>query len=129
MNNIDLMNYWFESSDSDYETMEVLYKNKKNTWCLFLGHLVIEKILKGLYAKSNEENPIVPKIHNLILLSQKVNLEVPEEIRKRIQVINTFNISARYDDYKKSFEEKCTDEYTTEQIENIKEVRKWLKEQ
>lgn len=31
MNNIDLMNYWFESSDSDYETMEVLYKNKKNT--------------------------------------------------------------------------------------------------
>ena len=28
MNNIDLMSYWFESSDSDYETMEVLYKNK-----------------------------------------------------------------------------------------------------
>lgn len=129
MNNIDLMKYWFESSDSDYETMEVLYKNKKNTWCLFLGYLVVEKLLKGLYARSNEENPIAPKIHNLILLSQKANLEVPEEIRKRIQVINTFNISARYDDYKKSFEEKCTDEYTTEQIENIKEVRKWLKEQ
>ena len=129
MNNIDLMSYWFESSDSDYETMEVLYKNKKNTWCWFLGHWVVEKLLKGLYARSNEENPIAPKIHNLILLSQKANLEVPEEIRKRIQVINTFNISARYDDYKKSFEEKCTDEYTTEQIENIKEVRKWLKEQ
>ena len=63
------------------------------------------------------------------MLSQKANFKVPEEIRKRIQVINTFNISARYDDYKKSFEEKCTDEYTTEQIENIKEVRKWLKEQ
>ncbi len=71
MNNIDLMNYWFESSDSDYETMEVLYKNKKNTWCLFLGHLVVKKLLKGLYARSNEENPIAPKIHNLILLSQK----------------------------------------------------------
>ena len=106
MNNIDLMKYWFESSDSDYETMEVLYKNRKNTWCLFLGHLVIEKLLKGLYAKSNSENPIAPKIHNLILLSQKANLEVPDEIRKRIQVINTFNISARYDDYKKSFEQK-----------------------
>lgn len=109
--------------------MEVLYKNKKNTWCLFLGHLVIEKLLKGLYSKTNPENPIAPKIHNLILLSQKANLEVPDEIRKRIQVINTFNISARYDDYKRSFEEKCTDDYTAEQIENIKEVRKWLKEQ
>ena len=128
MNNIDLMNYWIESSDKDYEVMKVLYENKKYSWCLFIGHLVIEKLLKGLYAKNNVESPTAPKIHNLILLSQKSNLEVPEDIRKKIQVINTFNISARYDDYKKSFDEKCTDEYTTEQIKNIEEVRKWLKE-
>lgn len=101
MDSADLTRYWFESSDSDFETMEVLYNNKKNTWCLFIGHLVIEKLLKGLYAKNNPENPIAPKIHNLILLSQKANLEVPTEIRKKIQIINTFNISARYDDYKK----------------------------
>ena len=44
-------------------------------------------------------------------------------------VINTFNISARYDDYKKTFEEKCTNEYTTLQFKNIEEVQKWLKEQ
>ena len=129
MNSIDLMKYWFESAESDYETMKVLYNNKKNTWCLFIGHLVIEKLLKGLYAKNNSENPIEPKIHNLILLSQKANLEVPNEIREKIQVINTFNISARYDDYKRSFDEKCTDDYTTEQIKNIEEVQKWLKEQ
>ena len=44
-------------------------------------------------------------------------------------IINTFNISARYDDYKRSFDEKCTDEFTKKQVENIKEVQKWLKEQ
>lgn len=129
MNNIDLMKYWFESSDNDYETMKILYDNKKNTWCLFIGHLVIEKLLKGLYAKNNSENPLAPKIHNLILLSQKANLDVPNEIREKIQVINTFNISARYDDYKKSFDEKCTDDYTKKQVKNIEEVQKWLKEQ
>ena len=129
MNNIDLMKYWFESSDSDFDTMKVLFENHKNTWCLFIGHLVIEKLLKGLYAKNNPENPISPKIHNLILLSQKANLEVPKEIKEKIQVINTFNISARYDDYKKTFEEKCTNEYTTLQFKNIEEVQKWLKEQ
>ena len=129
MNNIDLMKYWFESSDSDFDTMKVLFENHKNTWCLFIGHLVIEKLLKGLYAKNNPENPISPKIHNLILLSQKSNLEVPNEIKEKIQVINTFNISARYDDYKKTFEEKCTNEYTTLQFKNIEEVQKWLKEQ
>ena len=88
-----------------------------------------KKILKGLYAKNNPENPIAPKIHNLILLSQKANLEVPKEIREKIQVINTFNISARYDNYKKSFANKCTNEYTAEQVKNIEEVQKWLKEQ
>ena len=129
MNNIDLMKYWFESSDSDFDTMKVLFENHKNTWCLFIGHLVIEKLLKGLYAKNNPENPISPKIHNLILLSQQANLEVPNEIKEKIQVINTFNISARYDDYKKTFEEKCTNEYTTLQFKNIEEVQKWLKEQ
>lgn len=127
MNNLDLMDYWFTSSDSDYETMLVLYKNKKNTWCLFIGHLVIEKLLKGLYAKNNPELPISPKIHNLILLSKKAKLEVPINIREKIQIINTFNISARYDDYKKSFDEKCTNDYTAKQVKNIEEVRQWLK--
>ena len=129
MNNIDLMEYWFKSADEDYDTMLYMKAGKKNTWCLFMGHLVIEKLLKGLYAKSNPDDPIAPKIHNLILLSQKANLEVPTEIREKIQTINTFNISARYDDYKRTFDEKCTDDYTSEQVKNIEEVRKWLKEQ
>ena len=123
------MEYWIKSSDEDYDVMKVMVENKKNTWSLFLGHLVIEKLLKGLYAKNNPENPIAPKIHNLILLSQKANIEVPTEIREKIQTINTFNISARYDDYKENFKQKCTDEYTMEQIKNIEEVQKWLKKQ
>ena len=129
MNSIDLMEYWFKSADEDYDTMLYMKAGKKNTWCLFMGHLVIEKLLKGLYAKNNQNDPIAPKIHNLILLSQKANLEVPAEIREKIQTINTFNISARYDDYKRTFDEKCTDGYTSKQVENVEEVRKWLKEQ
>ena len=129
MHSIDLMEYWFKGADEDYDTMLYMKAGKKNTWSLFMGHLVIEKLLKGLYAKNNPNEPIAPKTHNLILLSQKANLEVPTEIREKIQIINTFNISARYDDYKRTFEEKCTDDYTSEQVKNVEEVRKWLKEQ
>ena len=57
MDNINLMEYWLNSADRDYETMKIMYENKRNTWSLFLGHLVIEKLLKGLYAKNNKENP------------------------------------------------------------------------
>lgn len=129
MTNIELMNYWIESSDADYNTMLYMKDGNKNTWALFIGHLVIEKLLKGLYARENSENPVAPKVHNLILLCEKSNLEVPQNIREKIQVINTFNIGARYDDYKNSFEQKCTDDYTELQVRSIEEVRRWLKEQ
>ncbi len=29
MNSNDFMKFWFESADNDYETMKVLYNNKK----------------------------------------------------------------------------------------------------
>lgn len=128
MNNIDLMNYWIKGSDSDYETMKVLYSNKKNTWSLFIGHLVIEKLLKGLYAKNNINNPYTLKTHNLLALAEKCNLELDDNQILKLQIITQFNISARYDDYKDSFYNKCSNEYTAEQIKNIEEVRKWLKE-
>ena len=31
MDSVDLTKYWFESADNNYETMKVLYSNKKNT--------------------------------------------------------------------------------------------------
>ncbi|MCI8621905.1 MAG: DNA-binding protein, partial [Clostridia bacterium] len=40
--------------------------------------------------------------------------------------ITTFNLSTRYDDYKRVFYNKCTDEYTEEQRNKIKEVKTWL---
>lgn len=128
MTNIELMNYWIKSSEKDYDTMNVLYENGKNTWCLFIGHLTIEKLLKALYAKNNEESPYALKTHNLLALAEKCNLELDDKQIEKLQIITQFNISARYDDYKESFEQKCTDEYTKKQVLNIKEVRKWLKE-
>ena len=127
MDNVNLMEYWIKSADNDYDTMRVMYENKKNTWSLFIGHLVIEKLLKGLYAKKNEDNPYAIKSHNLLQLAEKCNLELTEEQVEKLQIITQFNISGRYDDYKESFNQKCTDEYTLIQIKNIEEVREWLK--
>ena len=103
MDSVNLMEYWIKSSDSDYDTMRVMYENKKNTWSLFIGHLVIEKLLKGLYAKNNEDSPYAIKSHNLLQLAEKCNLELTDEQVNKLQIITQFNISARYDDYKESF--------------------------
>ena len=65
--------------------------------------LVIEKLLKGLYAKNNEENPYTIKSHNLLALAEKCNLELTDKQVEKLQIITQFNISARYDDYKETF--------------------------
>lgn len=56
-----------------------------------------------------------------------MNLELTERQEQLLNIITKFNISARYDDYKKEFQNKCTDEYTEEQLSNIEEVRTWIK--
>ena len=128
MNYITLMNYWIESSYRDYESMKKNFETKQYTWALFIGHLTIEKLLKALYAKINQENPYPPKIHNLNILAEKCNIKLDDRKIKILMTCNSFNISARYEDYKDEFYKKCTEEYTYEQIKNIEEVRTWLKE-
>ena len=126
MNNIDIMKYWIESANEDYNVMNVLFSNKKNSYCLFFGQMVIEKLLKALYAKNNKETPHAPRTHDLLYLAEKLNLELSEEQEVILNEITTFNLSTRYDDYKRAFYNKCTDEYTEEQMIKIKEVKLWL---
>lgn len=126
MNNIDLMNFWIESANEDYNVMLDLKEKNRNTYCLFFGQMVIEKLLKALYAKNNKGAPYAPKTHDLLYLAEKLNLELTEEQEVALNEITTFNLSTRYDDYKREFYNKCTDEYTEEQINKIKEVKAWL---
>lgn len=46
-----LIAYWIDSSEKDFKTMQDLYQTKNNNWALFIGHLVIEKLLKAIYQK------------------------------------------------------------------------------
>ena len=128
MDNITLMEYWINSSDRDYESMKKNFEIKQYTWALFIGHLMIEKLLKVLYAKNNIDNTYTINSHNLLALAQKCNIELTDEQVQKLKIITQFNISARYEDYKNEFYNLCTEEYTKEQISNIEEVRTWLKE-
>lgn len=47
----DMIDYWVKTSDNDYNTMLNLLKSKDYQWSLFIGHLVIEKLLKAIYVK------------------------------------------------------------------------------
>jgi HEPN domain-containing protein len=120
-----VINHWIESSDQDFKTMVDLYKTKNNNWALFMGHLVLEKILKALYVKTKNEFP--PLTHDLRRICEKAEFEINDNQKITLDSISRFNINARYDDYKQSFYKLCNDSFTTEWIEKIKECRTWIK--
>jgi len=122
-----IIRYWIDSAEEDYGTMLTLYENNKNSWALFVGHLVIEKLLKGLYVKVNEDYP--PLIHNLLRLAELCGLELNQEEKLFYATVTTFNINARYDDYKTNFRKKCTPEYTKQWVNEIKDKKEWIQKQ
>lgn len=121
-----LIRYWINSSDEDFGTMEVMYQSRRYNWALFVGHLMIEKLLKAYFVRRKEEFP--PFIHNLLRLAEKGEIELNNEKKLFFITVTAFNINARYDDYKMSFQKKCTPEYTALWINQLKEKRLWLKE-
>jgi hypothetical protein len=60
-------------------------------------------------------------------LAKISDLEIDNEKMKWLDAITTFNLNARYDDYKQEFYKKCTKEYTAVWINNIKSMHLWIK--
>ena len=122
----DLISYWLDSAERDHKTMEHLYSTRDYHWSLFMGHLVIEKLLKALIVARQPEGSNVPLSHDLLLLACLAGLEPDRRQQDLLDLFTAFNISARYPDYKESFYRKCTPEYTAQRLREIGEVRAWL---
>ncbi len=120
-----IIKYWIDSSEVDYKAMKHLFEKGDYHWSLFMGHLVLEKLLKAYYVKSKDKQP--PFIHNLTRIAILADIELTEKQFDILDTVTTFNIRARYDDYKNQFYKKCTYEYSKTWINNIEEIIQWLK--
>lgn len=102
--------FWLKGSEDAFDTAQKLFEVKKYNHCLFFLHLSLEKLLKALVVKNTNE--VSPPIHDLVRLAEKTGVETTEEIKIQLVEISTFNVAARYDDYKYKFYKKATKEYT-----------------
>jgi HEPN domain-containing protein len=116
--------YWIESAEHDFDVVESLFENGKYDWCLFIAHLVLEKLLKGCYAKNKNDFP--PRTHDLVKIAFIAGVELDDETLEFLDKVNTFNISARYPDEKLKFYKLCTKEFASHNLTRIKDLRKWL---
>ena len=127
MNINEQIDYWIELSDEDIVVAESNFVNKHYLWFLFICHLSVEKMLKGLFVLNKNEIP--PKIHDLVKLTKLSALNVPENDLRFLNELNRFNIEGRYPEYKNNLKKVATNELTLEKLNKTKEILIWLKSQ
>ena len=88
-----LVQYWIESADSDCETMQAMFDAKKYNWALFVGHLMIEKLLKAYFVRINNQVP--PFIHNLLRLAELCGISLTDDQEFFFAPVTAFNINGR----------------------------------
>ena len=121
----EMVNYWFEGAEDDLKTAKSLFVSKRYHHCLFFCHLFLEKIIKALVVKKTKQQ--TPYVHNLVRLSELSGIEFSEEQLDLLAEITSFNIEARYNDYKRKFFKKATKEYTEGYFKKAKDIYLWLK--
>jgi len=128
MDSKEHIKYWLDGAAHDWDTAQSLFSSGKYDWCLFVGHLVLEKTLKALFIQDNN-NQLPPKTHNLVKLSRCTNVQLAEKQEVLLDEVNDFNLEARYPQYKSEFYKKCTNEFTESYYCKIDEMMKWLQSQ
>ena len=121
-----IIKHWIDSSEKDYSTMIHMYETKDYSWSLFIGHIVIEKLIKASVVRARNDH--APFTHDLTKLASVSRLEFSEEQLDWLDTITTFNLNARYDSYKQAFYKKCTPVFTKEWIDKILKLRSWIKD-
>jgi len=119
-----MVKYWIRSAEEDLKTAKSLFKTKRYSHCLFFCHLFVEKILKALATKKIGKP--APYGHNLLRFSEMSGLKFSIKQLDLLDEINTFNIEARYNDYKFQFYKKATKEYTQKYFKKAEEIYLWL---
>jgi HEPN domain-containing protein len=118
---------WINQADYDMDTADAMFINGRYFYAVFMCHLSIEKLLKGLYSKELDEVP--PKTHNLIYLLNKIGKKPDKELEKFIIKLNTAGVATRYPDDLAKLQAAYTEEATKEMIVKSKDVLKWIKKQ
>ena len=121
-----IVKHWIDTSEEDFQTMLSLFDSRSYGWSLFLWHISIEKLLKAYYVSKNKKH--APFTRNLYRLAEQKELELTDEYADWLDKITSFNLNARYDDYKREFNSLCTIDFTKNWIEKIKTIKFWIKQ-
>jgi HEPN domain-containing protein len=116
---------WFKQAEYDMKTAEAMFDSRRYIYVVFMCHMAIEKALKGLYAQAFDKLP--PKTHNLLLLTEKIGYDLPEDLYDFIFRLNGVSVPTRYPEDIEKLKKDYNKRNTADMLEMGKETLKWLK--
>jgi HEPN domain-containing protein len=117
---------WLEMAERDWVTVGRMFASGDYHWGLFIGHLVVEKLLKALYSLHRGEE--APRIHDLARLAERTGLGASERQVDLMDAITRYNIGVRYPDSQQEFYRLCAKPFAEDALHGIEEIRSWLLE-
>ena len=121
-----LVQNWIATSNYDLQTADAMYKAGRHLYVVFMCHLAIEKMLKAILAHKYPED-IPPKIHNLVNLTQKTELILPEDMKDFFQRIDNVSVATRYPEDLHILSKEFNQETAKRILTDTKRMIKWLK--
>ena len=116
---------WLRQSEYDYETARYMFDGGRYFYAVFMAHLSVEKLLKGLYQHRLDEIP--PRTHNLIYLATKCHLDLNEEDKKFLIKLNEAQIVTRYPEYLNEISREYSSTKTEDILSHVERLRQWIK--
>ena len=85
---------WIRQSNYDLETAEHMFRGGRYFYAVFMCHLAVEKVLKGLYQERHDEIP--PRTHNLVFLASKTLTSPDPRMGRFVAGLNQASVATRY---------------------------------
>lgn len=121
----EVVKFWLDGAQEDWEFAVEIWKSGRRLYnALFFVQLSLEKILKALHYHKKEDHPLLT--HDLVLLAKKDDLNLDSDLESNLKKITSFNISARYDDYKLRFRKEATKDFVDQWMEKADSIRSYL---
>jgi HEPN domain-containing protein len=117
-----LIKEWLDSAQDDMRDAGILFQEKSYKNCVLHCHQAIEKILKAIMIKNNQE---LIRTHDLVSLVNFAKLSLPKNILAIIDCLNPHYLPAKYPDV--VFKFNYSKARVSRILKETKEVFKWLR--
>ena len=118
---------WYFQSDYDLETAFDMFKSGRYVYSIFMCHLSLEKVLKGLLVKTKGEYP--SKSHSLIYFVEKLELKMEDSMYEFLFMLNKISVPTRYPEDLRKLVAAYSKERTDNILNRTKEIQLWIKQQ